>query len=61
MQKTVPAGAKPAPPASVTLEQLFELAGFRPNDNQYDAICHVEGPLFLVAGPGSGKTWVLLW
>lgn len=54
------AGSGPLP-TSVSLEQLFELAGFKPNSNQYEAIRHVNGPLFLVAGPGSGKTRVLLW
>jgi DNA helicase-2/ATP-dependent DNA helicase PcrA len=34
---------------------------FTPNDNQKDAILHTEGPVFLTAGPGSGKTRVLLW
>ncbi len=43
------------------LKQLFEEKGFTPNDAQYDAITHIEGPLFLTAGPGSGKTRVLLW
>lgn len=47
--------------SQVTLEALFEEAGFTPNPPQLQAIQHVEGPLFLVAGPGSGKTRVLLW
>ncbi|MCL2042647.1 MAG: ATP-dependent helicase [Treponema sp.] len=44
-----------------TIEQLWEIAGFTPNDNQREAILHTDGPLFLTAGPGSGKTRVLLW
>ena len=43
------------------LETLFELAEFSPNENQDRAIKHTDGPLFLVAGAGSGKTRVLLW
>ncbi len=43
------------------IEKLFSRVGFKPNDNQRKAIEHVDGPLFLVAGPGSGKTRVLLW
>ncbi len=46
---------------SVTLEKLWQLAHFQPNDAQREAILHVEGPLYLTAGPGSGKTRVLLW
>lgn len=46
---------------TVKLEQLWEKAKFYPNPSQKDAILHVEGPLFLTAGPGSGKTRVLLW
>jgi DNA helicase-2/ATP-dependent DNA helicase PcrA len=34
---------------------------FTPNPNQEAAIRHSSGPLFLMAGPGSGKTRVLLW
>jgi len=45
----------------VTIEQLWEEAGFQPNENQRKAILHTSGPLFLTAGPGSGKTRVLLW
>jgi DNA helicase-2/ATP-dependent DNA helicase PcrA len=43
------------------IESLFARVGFSPNENQRHAIEHLDGPLFLVAGPGSGKTRVLLW
>ena len=43
------------------LTDLFDASGFTPNPNQRAAILHGSGPLFLVAGPGSGKTRVLLW
>ena len=43
------------------LEALWREAGFRPNPAQEAAIRHVDGPLYLPAGPGSGKTRVLLW
>ena len=45
----------------LTIEYLWNLKGFKPNDNQKNAILETEGPLFLTAGPGSGKTRVLLW
>src|SRR5512138_1258006 len=44
-----------------TLENLWRLSKFKPNDEQRNAILHVDGPLYLPAGPGSGKTRVLLW
>ncbi|MCY1035407.1 hypothetical protein OV207_28430 [Corallococcus sp. BB11-1] len=37
------------------IESLFARVGFSPNDNPRQAIEHLDGPLFLVAGPGSGK------
>ncbi len=43
------------------IETLWKEAGFKPNPEQEAAIRHVAGPLFLTAGPGSGKTRVLLW
>lgn len=43
------------------LKKLFAEKDFTPNEAQYKAITHIEGPLFLTAGPGSGKTRVLLW
>lgn len=43
------------------IEYFWDLNGFTPNDNQREAILHTENPLFLTAGPGSGKTRVLLW
>lgn len=45
----------------MNLETLFKMSDFTPNDAQRAAILHEEGPLFLTAGPGSGKTRVLLW
>jgi len=44
-----------------TLEQLWKAADFKPNSRQRDAIEYNGGPLYLTAGPGSGKTRVLLW
>ena len=43
------------------VEQIYQAAGFTPNEAQQQAILHTAGPLFLTAGPGSGKTRVLLW
>lgn len=45
----------------VLLKVLWESAQFKPNEKQREAILHTDGPLFLPAGPGSGKTRVLLW
>ncbi len=47
--------------AKPTLEELWKAADFNPNPQQRRAIEYVGGPLFLTAGPGSGKTRVLLW
>lgn len=47
--------------ATITLDDLFKEHGFTPNEGQMEAIKSLEGPLFLMAGPGSGKTRVLLW
>jgi DNA helicase-2/ATP-dependent DNA helicase PcrA len=43
------------------LEYYWKLKGFTPNPKQEEAIQYTEGPLFLTAGPGSGKTSVILW
>jgi DNA helicase-2/ATP-dependent DNA helicase PcrA len=45
----------------LTIEQIWAEAKFQPNPAQRAAILHVDGPLYLPAGPGSGKTRVLLW
>ncbi len=44
-----------------SIESLWSEVDFEPNESQREAILHVDGPLFLTAGPGSGKTRVLLW
>lgn len=46
---------------SLTIERLWAEVGFEPNLAQRAAILHGDGPLYLPAGPGSGKTRVLLW
>ena len=43
------------------IEHYWELKKFKPTAAQKEAILHIDGPLFLTAGPGSGKTRVLLW
>ena len=43
------------------LRSLWSDFEFKPNGEQEAAILHAKGPLFLPAGPGSGKTRVLLW
>lgn len=45
----------------INIDDLFIKSGFKPNEAQAEAIKDVDGPLYLVAGPGSGKTRVLLW
>lgn len=45
----------------MTLPDLWNRSNFSPNSAQRQAIEHVDGPLYLPAGPGSGKTRVLLW
>ena len=44
-----------------SIDYFMGLAGFSPNEAQLAAILHESGPLYLPAGPGSGKTRVLLW
>ncbi len=43
------------------LKKFWKDFGFTPNPAQEKAIRHLSGPLYLPAGPGSGKTRVLLW
>jgi DNA helicase-2/ATP-dependent DNA helicase PcrA len=48
-------------PACPTLEALWADQDFAPNPQQREAIRAISGPLYLTAGPGSGKTSVLVW
>lgn len=45
----------------LTIDGLFKIHNFHPNEGQKEAILSLDDPLFLMAGPGSGKTKVLLW
>jgi DNA helicase-2/ATP-dependent DNA helicase PcrA len=45
----------------INIETLWQQKGYQPTPQQREAILHVEGPLYLIAGPGAGKTGVLLW
>lgn len=44
----------------MNLTTILSKAGFRPNTGQREAIAHLDGPLLIKAGPGSGKTQVLV-
>ncbi len=46
---------------ALNIQDLWRSADFKPNEAQERAILHTDGPLYLPAGPGSGKTRVLLW
>jgi DNA helicase-2/ATP-dependent DNA helicase PcrA len=48
-------------PSEPALEVLWKELGFEPNEHQREAIRAISGPLYLTAGPGSGKTSVLVW
>jgi DNA helicase-2/ATP-dependent DNA helicase PcrA len=43
------------------IEHFWKLLDFSPNKQQKETIHYAHGPLYLPAGPGSGKTRVLLW
>lgn len=45
----------------IDIEELWRRRDFSPNTEQREAILHTGAPLYLTAGPGSGKTRVLLW
>jgi DNA helicase-2/ATP-dependent DNA helicase PcrA len=45
----------------IDIDELWRRRGFSPNADQREAILHTGSPLYLTAGPGSGKTRVLLW
>lgn len=47
--------------SEISLESLWAELSFNPDPQQRKAICAVAGPLYLTAGPGSGKTSVLVW
>ena len=43
------------------LKEIFEKCSFNPNPQQKEAIEIAKGPLLIIAGPGSGKTEVLIY
>jgi len=45
---------------TVSIEELYGTQAFLPNEQQRQAIETIDGPLRIIAGPGSGKTHVLV-
>ena len=43
------------------IEDLWKDKNYEPNDEQKNSILHTNGPLYITAAPGSGKTAVLVW
>jgi DNA helicase-2/ATP-dependent DNA helicase PcrA len=41
------------------LRQKFEEEYRKLNDKQREAVDHIEGPVMVIAGPGTGKTQIL--
>ena len=46
---------------NITLKDMWAEKGFSPNPGQEESILRTDGPLYITAGPGSGKTRVILW
>jgi DNA helicase-2/ATP-dependent DNA helicase PcrA len=46
--------------AGTQLDEIFKRLEFEPTTEQLEAIASVDGPQLLIAGPGSGKTEVLV-
>ena len=40
-------------------EKIFNEAFENLNEEQKKAVLHIDGPLFVLAGPGTGKTQIL--
>ncbi|MCH8030488.1 MAG: UvrD-helicase domain-containing protein, partial [Bacteroidetes bacterium] len=54
----LPAVHEPSPPTEVDIKRAEELMGGL-NDKQAEAARTIDGPVMIVAGPGSGKTRTL--